>query len=205
MFCPKVVFGFTQALRRFSAEPKWYLSDGVTHGCGSKDRNSPVRWPFKCDAAHAHIEQIQTGHLFFVVVVNVERHNFNDQLVSWICTSQTFGGRFKRDLSFINKTSLSAVVLDRYDLKWILRNFYPSLWYFQCLLSWGLVHVIVQLIKEMQPVQFSFYFAVVATCSHRQPIFLSFKPITYVWHFASGSLSLGENWGQFNKTLTSVI
>ena len=32
-------------------------------------RNSPVRWPFKYDATHAHFEQIQTGHLFFVVVV----------------------------------------------------------------------------------------------------------------------------------------
>ena len=29
---------------------------------------------------------------------------------------------------------------------------------------------IVQLIKGMQPVQFSFYSAVVATCSHRLPI-----------------------------------
>ena len=59
-------------------------------------------------------------------LLTFKRHNFTDQLVSWICTSQTFGGRFKRDLPFINKTSLSAVVLDRYDLKWILRNFYPS-------------------------------------------------------------------------------
>ena len=42
---------------------------------------------------------------------------------------------------------------------------------FQCLLSRGLVHVIVQLIEGMKPVQFSFYFAVVATCSHRLPVF----------------------------------
>ena len=94
-------------------------------------RNSPVNWPFKYDATHAHIEQIETGLLFFVVVVyniilTFKRHNFTDQLVSWICTSQTFGGRFKHDLPFVNKTSLSAVVLDRYDLKWILRNFHPS-------------------------------------------------------------------------------
>ena len=36
----------------------------------------------------------------------------------------------------------------------------------------GIIHAIVQLIKGMQPVQFSefsFYFAVVATCSHRLP------------------------------------
>ena len=59
-------------------------------------------------------------------LLTFKRHNFTDQLVSWICTSQTFGSRFKRDLPFINKTSLSAVVLDRYDLKWILSNFYPS-------------------------------------------------------------------------------
>ena len=55
-------------------------------------RNSPVRWPFKYDATHAQFEQIQTGHLFFVVVVyniilTFKRHNFTDQLVSWICTS----------------------------------------------------------------------------------------------------------------------
>ena len=55
-------------------------------------RNCPVRWPFKYDATHAHFEQIQTGHLFFVVVVyniilTFKRHNFTDQLVSWICTS----------------------------------------------------------------------------------------------------------------------
>ena len=31
--------------------------------------------------------------------------------------------------------------------------------------------LIVQLIKGMRPVHFSFYSAVVATCSHRQPIF----------------------------------
>ena len=44
------------------------------------------------DATHAHFEQIQTGHLSFVVVVyniilTFKRHNFTDQLVSWICTS----------------------------------------------------------------------------------------------------------------------
>ena len=33
------------------------------------------------------------------------------------------------------------------------------------------VHVIVQLIEGMKSVQFSFYFAVVATCSHRLPVF----------------------------------
>ena len=50
-------------------------------------RNSPVRLPFKYDATHAYIEQIQTGHLFLVVVVyniilTFKRHNFTDQLVS---------------------------------------------------------------------------------------------------------------------------
>ena len=36
VFCPKVVFGFTQALRRFSAN--WSgIYCCVTHGCGSKD------------------------------------------------------------------------------------------------------------------------------------------------------------------------
>ena len=49
--------------------------------------NSPVRWPFKYDATHAHFEQIQTGHLFFVVVVyniflTFKRHNFTASLLN---------------------------------------------------------------------------------------------------------------------------
>ena len=36
VFCPKVVFGFTQALRRFSANRSGIYCC-VTHGCGSKD------------------------------------------------------------------------------------------------------------------------------------------------------------------------
>ena len=55
-------------------------------------RNCPVPWPFKYDATQAHFEEIQTGHLFFVVVVyniisTFKRHNFTYQLVSWIYTS----------------------------------------------------------------------------------------------------------------------
>ena len=33
------------------------------------------------------------------------------------------------------------------------------------------LYVIIQLIEGMKPVQFSFYFAAVATCSHRLPVF----------------------------------
>ena len=63
----------------------------------------------------------------------------------------------------------------------IIRSYLSfTFWYFQCLLSWGVVHVIVRLIKAMQPVQFSFYFAVVAICSHRLPIF--FNTIQVVCH-----------------------
>ena len=50
-------------------------------------RNCPVRWPFKYDATHAHFEQIQTGHLFVVVVVyniflTFKRHNFTASLLN---------------------------------------------------------------------------------------------------------------------------
>ena len=55
-------------------------------------RNCPVRWPCKYGATHAHFEQIQTGHLLVVrvvynIILTFKRHNFTDQLVSWICTS----------------------------------------------------------------------------------------------------------------------
>ena len=50
-------------------------------------RDCPVPWPFKYDATHAHFEQIQTGHLFFVVVVyniflTFKRHNFTASLLN---------------------------------------------------------------------------------------------------------------------------
>ena len=50
-------------------------------------RDCPVPWPFKYDATHAHFEEIQTGHLFFVVVVyniflTFKRHNFTASLLN---------------------------------------------------------------------------------------------------------------------------
>ena len=62
---------------------------------------------------------------------------------------------------------------------WIFRNFYPQLNLnyrllydiFNVCYPEGLYMLIVQLMKGIQPVQFSFCSPVVATCSHRLPIF----------------------------------
>ena len=101
VFFPKAVFGFTQALRRIfrRTEVGFFVTFDRRVICTTIREHQRLRQRRVVDTVFRHSNNFLTGTenvlrdaLFFVMVVysiilTFKRHNFTDQLVSWICTS----------------------------------------------------------------------------------------------------------------------